>query len=372
MITSENSRVISQEDIDKFRDNMNKVNQSYSVLLNSKKIPFGLLTDNKTEAKMKILEVESFENTFGPKKLRKRPKMSVTDVSEMAATVTKQQEDYNSDKDRNIKIELDYLPMASQHVLDRGKSKRLWNELYKVIDSSDVLIQVLDARDPMGTRSSYLENYLKTEKKHKHIILLLNKCDLVPTWSTSKWVKILSKEYPTLAFHASITNPFGKGSLIQLLRQLSALHSDKQQISVGFIGYPNVGKSSVINTLRAKKVCNVAPIPGETKVWQYITLMSRIFLIDCPGVVPPNTSDSETDVILKSVVRVANIKDSVEHIPTILERVKKDYISKTYNIDSWEDHLDFLAKVAKRTGKLLKGGEPDLNSVAKIVLFDWQ
>lgn len=44
------------------------------------------------------------------------------------------------------------------------------------------------------------------------------------------------------------------------------LHSDKKQISVGFIGYPNVGKSSVINTLRSKKVCNVAPIAGETKV----------------------------------------------------------------------------------------------------------
>jgi hypothetical protein len=82
----------------------------------------------------------------------------------------------------------------------------------------------------------------------------------------ARWVKILSESHPTLAFHASITNPFGKGSLIQLLRQFSALHPDKKQISVGFIGYPNVGKSSVINTLRKKKVCNVAPIPGETKV----------------------------------------------------------------------------------------------------------
>lgn len=77
---------------------------------------------------------------------------------------------------------------------------------------------------------------------------------------------ILSQEYPTLAFHASVTNSFGKGSLIQLLRQFAKLHADKQQICVGFIGYPNVGKSSVINTLRAKKVCKVAPVPGETKV----------------------------------------------------------------------------------------------------------
>ncbi len=81
-----------------------------------------------------------------------------------------------------------------------------------------------------------------------------------------KWVAVLSSEYPTLAFHASITNPFGKGALYQLLRQFGKLHDDKKQISIGFIGYPNVGKSSVINTLRAKKVCKVAPIAGETKV----------------------------------------------------------------------------------------------------------
>ena len=65
-----------------------------------------------------------------------------------------------------------------------------------------------------------------------------------------RWVRILSEENPTLAFHASITNPFGKGALIQLLRQFQNLHRDKKNISVGFVGYPNVGKSSIINTLR--------------------------------------------------------------------------------------------------------------------------
>lgn len=80
------------------------------------------------------------------------------------------------------------------------------------------------------------------------------------------WVKHLSKEAPTIAFHASINNSFGKGSLIQLLRQFSKVHTDKKQVSVGMVGYPNVGKSSIINTLSKKKVCTVAPIPGETKV----------------------------------------------------------------------------------------------------------
>lgn len=73
------------------------------------------------------------------------------------------------------------------------------------------------------------------------------------------------------------------------------------------MGYPNVGKSSVINTLRSKKVCNVAPVPGETKVWQYITLMKRIFLIDCPGVVYSGAGDTDTDAVLKGVVRVENL-----------------------------------------------------------------
>ena len=58
---------------------------------------------------------------------------------------------------------------------------------------------------------------------------------------------------------------------------------------------------------RTAQVCNVAPVPGETKVWQYITLMKRIFLIDCPGVVYNKTSDSQTDAVLKGVVRVENL-----------------------------------------------------------------
>ena len=200
---------------------------------------------------------------------------------------------------------------------------------------------------------------------------MLNKCDLIPTWATARWVKVLSKDFPTLAFHASITNPFGKGALIQLLRQFAKLHSDKKQISVGFIGYPNVGKSSVINTLRSKKVCNVAPIPGETKVWQYITLFKRIFLIDCPGVVYPS-GDNESDIVLKGVVRIENLTHPEDFIDPVLERVKKEYVSSTYGIDSWTDVTDFLNQYAKKSGKLLKGAEPDTATVAKMILNDWQ
>jgi len=148
----------------------------------------------------------------------------------------------------------------------KGTSRRIYGELYKVIDSSDVILHILDARDPLGTICESVLEYVRKEKSHKQIVLVINKCDLVPNWVTARYIKHLTPRFPTIAFHASASHSFGKGSLIQLLRQFSQLHSDKKQISVGFIGYPNVGKSSVINTLKSGKVCRVAPIPGETKV----------------------------------------------------------------------------------------------------------
>lgn len=185
------------------------------------------------------------------------------------------------------------------------------------------------------------------------------------------WVRSLSKDYPTLAFHASITNSFGKGSLIQLLRQFSSLHADRKQISVGFIGYPNTGKSSIINTLRKKKVCTVAPIPGETKVWQYITLMKRIYLIDCPGVVPPSTTDTPQDILLRGVVRVENVEHPEQYIPAVLSKTKPQHIERTYALKGYKNHIEFLELLARKGGRLLHGGEPDVDGVAKMVLNDF-
>ncbi|XP_043852704.1 nucleolar GTP-binding protein 2 [Dromiciops gliroides] len=370
-----NTRVIKQSSLQKFQEEMDKVMKDpYQVVMKQSKLPMSLLHDRiqPHHSKVHILDTETFETTFGPKSQRKKPTLFVSDMQSLIENAEASTETYDQKKDRDLVTEdTGERSEAQEEIFKKGQSKRIWGELYKVIDSSDVVVQVLDARDPMGTRSPHIETYLKKEKPWKHLIFVLNKCDLVPTWATKRWVAVLSQDYPTLAFHASLTNPFGKGAFIQLLRQFGKLHTDKKQISVGFIGYPNVGKSSVINTLRSKKVCNVAPIAGETKVWQYITLMRRIFLIDCPGVVYPS-GDSETDIVLKGVVQVEKIRSPEDHISAVLERAKPEYISKTYKIDYWENAEDFLGKLAFRTGKLLKGGEPDLQTVGKMVLNDWQ
>ncbi|GJU75619.1 nuclear/nucleolar GTPase 2 [Tanacetum coccineum] len=177
-------------------------------------------------------------------------------------------------------------------------------------------------------------------------------CDLTPLWVTKRLAIVSLKEGE-------------ENSLLSVLRQFLRLKSDKQAIYVGFDGYPNVGKSSVINTLRTKNVCKVAPIPGETKVWQYITLTKKIFLIYCPGVVY-GSSDTETDIVLKVIidlhdclfivlrVRVTNLHDATEHIGEVLQRVNKKHLLRAYKIKEWEDENDFLVQLCKLSSKLLR------------------
>ena len=252
-----NTKVISQNALQKFQDDMKKaMSDPYQVVLRKTDLPVSLLNEKAKFARVHLLETESFESTFGKKSKRKRPNIATNSLDEMIKKAEVANSSYNEEKDvARVTDEPEMKDAAREYIFAAGKSKRIWNELYKVIDSSDVILQVLDARDPLGTRSSYIEQYLKKEKAHKHLVFILNKVDLVPTWVTQKWVAILSQEYPTVAMHASIKHPFGKGAVINLLRQFGKLHKDNKQISVGFLGYPNVGKSSVINSLRSKKVC---------------------------------------------------------------------------------------------------------------------
>lgn len=368
-----NSRVITQSALQKFQDEIGKaIKDPYQVIMKPSQLPLTLLNESAKHKRVHLLETESFQSVFGPKKQRKRVSLKVRDLEDLSRSVETQEEQYDAVKDVDLVREETGVKDAQRDwIFAAGQSKRIWNELHKVVDASDVLLQVLDARDPIGTRSKYVEEFLRKEKPHKHLFFILNKVDLVPVWVTQRWVAILSAEYPTIAFHASLQHPFGKGALINLFRQLGKLHIDKKQISVGFVGYPNVGKSSVINALRSKKVCKVAPIAGETKVWQYITLMKRIFLVDCPGVVYPS-AETDTEKVLKGVVRVELVTNPEDYVDTVLQRVRPEYIRKTYKVDKWSSSLDFLEQLAKKSGKLLKGGEADITVISRMVLNDFQ
>ena len=111
------------------------------------------------------------------------------------------------------------------------------------------------------------------------------------------------------------------------------------------IGYPNAGKSSVINALMKKACCKVAPIPGQTKTWQYITLTKRIYLIDCQGIVH-DENQSEVDKVLKYVVRAEKLPDPTVFIQAILDKAEKKHIYDVYGIPDWVDSEDFLKQLS--------------------------
>jgi nuclear GTP-binding protein len=203
------SRTISQTALSDFRGAMEAQSKDpYSYLLKRNKLPTSLILDGKGKERVdglvqhqaKIrLEGEKFGDTFGPKAQRKRPRLAVSSLEDMAASTDKDLDSYDDKRREAADLAGQTLDMqpdnfeaafrpdeglattAKEPIFSKGQSKRIWNELYKVIDSSDVVIHVLDARDPLGTRCRSIEKYIREEAPHKHLLFLLNKCDLVPT-----------------------------------------------------------------------------------------------------------------------------------------------------------------------------------------------
>lgn len=190
-----NTRVIAQDALTHFREAMgDKKHDTYSVLLKRNKLPMSLLDekDQTDSPTAKILETESYEHAFGPKQQRKKPRLqAASSLEELAQLSENDTKAYQDKQELNATLGLmggsfldseDYTQTAKEAIFHKGQSKRIWNELYKVIDSSDVVIHVLDARNPLGTRCESVEKYIREECSHKHLIYVLNKCDLVPTW----------------------------------------------------------------------------------------------------------------------------------------------------------------------------------------------
>lgn len=99
--------------------------------------------------------------------------------------------------------------------------------------------------------------------------------------------------------------------------------------------------------------------------------MKRIYLIDCPGVVPPSNNDSPEDILLRGVVRVENVENPEQYIAAVLKKTKPQHIQRTYDVGSFETATDFLEILARKGGRLLKGGEADVDGAAKMVLNDF-
>ncbi|WMV46993.1 hypothetical protein MTR67_040378 [Solanum verrucosum] len=288
---------------------------------------------------------------------------------------------------------------SASFVKQRDNSERaFYKELVKVIDASDVILEVLDARDPLGTRCLDMEKMVMRAGPEKHLVLLLNKIDLIPREAAEKWLKYLREELPTVAFKCSTqeqksnlgwkpsskagksktsnllqtSDCLGAETLIKLLKNYSRSHEIKKSITVGVIGLPNVGKSSLINSLKRSHVVNVGATPGLTRSLQEVQLDKNVKLLDCPGVVMlRSASEDDASIALRNCKRIEKLDDPIGPVKEILKLCPERMMVTIYKVPTFDSVDDFLQKVAMVRGKLKKGGIVDVDAAARIVLHDW-
>ncbi|GJJ09410.1 hypothetical protein Clacol_003632 [Clathrus columnatus] len=238
--------------------------------------------------------------------------------------------------------------------------------LHKVIEQSDVIIVVLDARDPEGCRAKLVEEEVRRrEADGKKLVFVLNKIDLVSQDNVLAWLRYLRHTAPTIPFRSSTqqqsTNlkSHSTSGLLNLIK--SYRNGPSSKITVGVVGYPNV--------------CAVGAEAGWTRDLQSVQIDRGIRVIDSPGVIfddaEPESERARSSVLLRNVVKVEDINDPLAIVEEIVNRTPKETLRRIYKLPEWNNTLEFVTMLSLSAGRLLKGGKPDSIAAARLILQDW-
>lgn len=299
-----------------------------------------------------------------------------------------------------------------------ASSRKAYDKVFKqVVEQADVVLYVLDARDPEGTRSRDVErSVMAAAGGGKRLILILNKVDLIPPPVLRGWLTHLRRFFPTIPLRASnpapnahtfnhrdITVQSTSSALFRALKSYAAFRNLKRPISVGVIGYPNVGKSSVINALLSRlggprsqrAACPAGAEAGVTTAIRAVKIDNRLTLLDSPGIVfpstgstgtfvPKNPTEAHAHLVLLNAVPPKQIDDPVPAVTLLLKRLSAtpalmERMMQVYDIppllpspESGDATMDFLVQVARKRGRLGRGGVPNITSAAMAVITDWR
>lgn len=242
-----------------------------------------------------------------------------------------------------------------------------WRLLARTVRNADVVVEVVDIRDPVHTRSRRLEEMV--EAFEKSLLLVLNKADLVPRGVAEKWRRILEGQGYEVVYVAA-TRRMGTRVLRSRIKMLAAA----RPFAAAVVGYPKTGKSSVINALKGRRSASTSPVPGSPGYTRHVQLYKvepGFYLIDTPGVIPVEGGWPEAVIRGRSPEELA---DPVPPAMALLERIltyNPRAILEAYGIQE-RDPYAILEELARRRGWFYKSThEPLVEEAARTVIRDY-
>jgi ribosome biogenesis GTPase A len=251
--------------------------------------------------------------------------------------------------------------MIGGNCVQRG----FFSRIFRIIQESNLLLEVLDARFPELTRNFGIEK--KILNSGKKLVFVLNKSDLSTRETLFKEKKSLEKIAPCVFLSAK------KRDGVRKLREAIGKAICGKKSVVGIIGYPNTGKSSIINVLRGKSVAKTAVKAGFTRGQQFVRISENIMLVDSPGIIP-FAQKNEFELMLVNAKNAERLKDAettaLQLIQWLLQK-NPNSLKENFGIEE-TDSEKALEQIAMKKNKLLKGGLPDTQATAKTLIQDWQ
>lgn len=256
------------------------------------------------------------------------------------------------------------------------KAKRQMQEDIKLID---LVIELLDARIPLASRNPEIDQLARDKAR----MILLNKADLSDPKATSRWKEYFEHQGMTVlaldSRSASLRKPMQKAIMdaTEKKRARDLRRGIKNRpVRAMIAGIPNVGKSTLINSLAGRAAARTGNKPGVTKGKQWIHLRDNIDLLDTPGILWPKFEDQETGIHLAMIGAISDHVLQVEDLSLkVIHFLREAYpgaLSDRYAVDEEKEDVDILSAIALKRGCLVRGNEIDYRKTADLFLDEFR